>query len=130
VRCPSVLVSVVLLACSNGATGAHPLPMATSAIPDSAAGPAAKEAIPAEWTVSEDTSVTGEITTTSLQLPAAKEIQGLSGEESPRLILRCLDGRVAAFIAAESTSSDPQNDSAAVTPEPVPVDLDSAPSCE
>jgi hypothetical protein len=130
VRCPSVLVSVAVLACSNGAAGAHPLSMATSAAPDSAAARVAKEAIPAEWTVSEDTSVSGEITTTSLQLPAAKEIQGLAGEESPRLILRCLDGRVTAFIAAESTSSESQGDSAAVTSEPVPVELDSAPSCE
>jgi hypothetical protein len=130
VRCPSVLITVALLACSNGSSRAHPLDMATAAIPDSAAGQEANEAIPAEWTVSEDTSATGDVTTTSLQLPAAKEIQGLSGEESPRLILRCLDGRVAAFIAAESTSSDLQDDSAAVTAEPVPVELDSAPSCE
>jgi hypothetical protein len=130
VRRPSVLLTVAVLACSNGATGAHPLSMATSAIPDSTAGRGAKEAIPAEWTVSEDTSATGDITTSSLQLPAAKEIQGLAGEESARLILRCLDGRVAAFIAAESTSSDSPDDSAGVTPEPVPVELDSAPSCE
>jgi hypothetical protein len=130
VRCPSVLVSVAVLACSNGTAGAHPLSMATSAIPGSAVDRVAKEAIPAEWTVSEDTSVSGEITTTSLQLPAAKEIQGMAGEESPRLILRCLNGRVAAFIAAESTSFESQSDSAAVTPEPVPVELDSAPSCE
>jgi hypothetical protein len=130
VRCPSVLLTVAVLACSNGATGAHPLSLATSAIPDSTAGGEAKEAIPAEWTVSEDTSATGDITTSSLQLPAAKEIQGLAGEQSPRLILRCLNGRVAAFIAAESTSSDAQDDSGAVTPEAVPVELDSAPSCE
>jgi hypothetical protein len=130
VRCPSVLLTVVVMACSNGATGAHPLSIASSAIPDSTPGRTAKEAIPAEWTVSEDTSAAGDVTTTSLQLPAAKEIQGMAGEESPRLILRCLDGHVAAFIAAESTSSDRQDDSAAVTPEPVPVELDSAPSCE
>jgi hypothetical protein len=130
VRCPSVLVIVAVLACSNGASPAHPVSMATAAVPDSSPGRAAEEAIPAEWTVAEDTSATGDVTTTSLQLPAAKEIQGLSGEESPRLILRCLDGRVAAFIAAESTSSDIENDSAAVTAEPVPVELDSAPSCE
>jgi hypothetical protein len=130
VRCLSGLVAGALLACSNGASGAHPLSMATSAIADSTAGRAATEAIPAEWTVSEDTSANGDVTTTSLQLPAAKEIQGLPGEESPRLILRCLDGRVAAFIAAESTTSDSPDDSAGVTPEAVPVELDSAPSCE
>ena len=109
------LAGVAVLACSGGTTVVRSEP---------------QEAIPAEWTVAEDTSVTGDITTASLQLPTAKEINGLAEEEPPRLILRCLDGRVAAFIAPESNNSGSQNDTTVVDPDLVPVQLDSAPSCE
>jgi hypothetical protein len=89
-----------------------------------------REAIPAEWTVAEDTSAAGEITTASLQLPLARDIEGMPGTEPPRLVLRCLDGRVAAFIAPESTGTDLEGDSTGRGPDLVPVQLDSAPSCE
>jgi hypothetical protein len=130
VRCAWMVVCVAVVGCSNGRAGSRPLSMSSSALPDTSSSPHEREVIPAEWTVSEDTSATGEITTASLQLPAAKEIHGLAGEQSPRLILRCLDGRVAAFIAPESTDTDVQSDSLPVTPDLVRVDLDSAPSCE
>jgi hypothetical protein len=78
-------------------------------------GHQARELIPAEWTVAEDTSVTGDVTTVSLQLPAAKDISGLLETEEPRLVLRCMDGRVEGFIDIE---------------QPVSIQLDSAPACE
>ena len=88
-----------------------------------------KELIPAEWTIAEDTAETGEITTLSLQLPSAKDIGGLLDDESPRLILRCLEGRIAAFIDTESSIG-----AAASIPAPdaelVQVQLDSPPACE
>ena len=121
-----LLAWVAVVACSGGAKGSKVV-IASSVLPDTAE---TREAIPAEWTVAEDTSVTGDITTTSLQLPTAKNIDGLPGEEHPRLILRCLDGRVAAFIAPESNSSGFQDDTSARVPDLVPVQLDSAPSCE
>ena len=74
-----------------------------------------RELIPAEWTVAEDTSEMGDVTTASLQLPAAKDISGLLEDEEPRLVLRCVDGRVEGFIEAEH---------------PVSIQLDSAPACE
>jgi hypothetical protein len=77
-----------------------------------------KELIPAEWTVGEDTSSTGDITTVSLQLPAAKEISGLGSEEESRLVLRCIDHRVRAFIATEPEDSG------------IPIELDSVPACD
>lgn len=83
------------------------------------------ELIPAEWTVAEDTAFNGEVTTVSLQLPAARDIGGLIQDESPRLILRCLDGRVAAYIEA-----DPLAEPDSAGPEPARIQLDSAPSCE
>ncbi len=90
---------------------------------------AGKELIPAEWTIAEDTAVTGEITTVSLQLPSARDIGGLLDDEPPRLILRCLNGRIAAFIDTESSiraaDSEPASD-----PDLVQVQLDSAPACE
>ena len=89
---------------------------------------AGKELIPAEWTVAEDTSVTGEVTTASLQLPSARDIDGLLEEEAPRLILRCLDGRVQAFIATESSPA--QGGAPAPDSQMVQVQLDSAPACE
>jgi hypothetical protein len=124
------LAWVAVLACSGGATGS-PAMVASSALQDTALVPSeGGEAIPAEWTVAEDTATTGDITTTSLQLPTAKDIDGFPGEEPPRLILRCLEGRVAAFIAPESNSSGSQDDTAGVVADLVPVQLDSAPVCE
>jgi hypothetical protein len=124
------LAWVAVLACSGGATGS-PAMVASSALQDTALVPSeGGEAIPAEWTVAEDTATTGDITTTSLQLPTAKDIDGFPGEEPPRLILRCLEGRVAAFIAPESNSSGSQDDTAGVVADLVPVQLDSAPACE
>jgi hypothetical protein len=124
------LALITVMACSGSATGSKAV-IASSALPDTALGHSeAGEAIPAEWTVAEDTSAAGDITTTSLQLPMAKEIEGLPGQEPPRLILRCLDGRVAAFIAPESDTSASQDDTARVVADLVPVQLDSAPSCE
>jgi hypothetical protein len=83
------------------------------------------ELIPAEWTVAEDTASNGDVTTVSVQLPAARDIGGLIKDESPRLILRCLDGRVAAYIEA-----DPLASADSTGTEPTPIQLDSAPSCE
>jgi hypothetical protein len=87
-----------------------------------------RELIPAEWTVAEDTSATGEVTTVSLQLPSAREIGGLLDEDAPRLILRCLDGKIQAFIDTESAPRS--GDELSVHNELVPVALDSTPSCE
>jgi hypothetical protein len=89
---------------------------------------AGRELIPAEWTIDEDTTATGEVTTVSLQLPSAREIGGLLEDDVPRLILRCLDGRVQAFIVTESAPSDA--DAPVPDSQPVQVQLDSAPSCE
>jgi hypothetical protein len=62
----------------------------------------------------------------SLQLPSARHIGGLLDEEAPRLILRCLDGKVRAFIDTELSTGEPG------TPDnqSVQVQLDSAPACE
>ena len=91
------------------------------------AGPG-RELIPAEWTIAEDTSAAGEVTTVSLQLPSAREIGGLLDEDAPRLILRCLDGRIQAFI---DTDSAPRlGDELAPDSQLVQVELDPAPSCE
>jgi hypothetical protein len=87
------------------------------------------ELIPAEWTVAEDTSVTGDITTTSLQLPAARDIGGLLEDESPRLVLRCFAGKVEAFIDNQPSDADDASDSSS-TFLPARIQLDSAPSCE
>jgi hypothetical protein len=78
-----------------------------------------KELIPAEWTVAEDTSASGEVTTTSLQLPAARQISGLVVDGESRLVLRCIDHRMQAFIDPEQADS-----------EAIPIQLDSAPPCE
>ena len=90
-------------------------------------GPAAgtAELIPAEWTVAEDTASNGDVTTASVQLPAARDIGGLIKDESPRLILRCLGGRVAAYIEANPLAAPDSSGT-----EPTPIQLDSAPSCE
>jgi hypothetical protein len=86
---------------------------------------AGTELIPAEWTIAEDTSETGEVITKSMQLPVARYIAGLMDEQSPRLMLRCIDGKVAAFI--DTTEQHPDLSS---SPEPISVPLDSAPPCE
>jgi hypothetical protein len=90
-----------------------------------------KELIPAEWTVSEDTAATGDVTTASLQLPMAKDIRGLLDSEGPRLVLRCVDGKVEASIDTESGDSvQGGQDSASGQGQRVPIQLDSAPACE
>ena len=126
--CP--LAWMFVIACSDGAHSSATLTHATALIDTVKAGENSREAIPAEWTVAEDTSAAGEITTASLQLPLARDIEGISGTESPRLVLRCLEGRVAAFIAPESTGTDLQDDTTGRAADLVPVQLDSAPSCE
>jgi hypothetical protein len=68
------------------------------------------------------------VTTVSLQLPSAREIGGLLDEDAPRLILRCLDGKIQAFIDTESAPRS--GDELSVDNELVPVALDSTPSCE
>lgn len=88
-----------------------------------------RELIPAEWTVAEDTSLTGDVTTASLQLPAAKDISGLLENEEPRLVLRCIDGRVEGFIDSEQANVDTMTDGNPSV-EPVLIQFDSAPACE
>lgn len=88
-----------------------------------------REFIPAEWTVAEDTSGAGEVTTSSVQLPTAREIGGLLQDDTPQLVLRCLEGRVAVFIDTDPTDSTVPADSGVSAP-PVRVDLDAAPPCE
>jgi hypothetical protein len=94
-----------------------------------ASAQAGRELIPAEWTIAEDTSSTGEVTTASLQLPAARDIAGLLDDEAPRLVLRCFDGKVEAFIDTDPSDMGGQPDSSP-TIQPVRIQLDSAPSCE
>jgi hypothetical protein len=113
-----VLLWVPLLACS-------------SSVPPQAPDRASTELIPAEWTVSEDTSSTGEVTTASVQLPAARDISGLVDDQAPRLILQCVDGKVQASIDLEGsaeTTSEP--DTGREQGQRVAIQLDSAPSCE
>jgi hypothetical protein len=118
-----------LAACSRTDAGAIPEDGAAyapaEAQDDRGAG---RELIPAEWTIAEDTSATGEVTTVSVQLPSAREIGGLLDDDVPRLILRCLDGRVQAFIDTESAPSDA--DAPVPDSQSVQVQLDSAPACE
>lgn len=118
-----VLLLSLMVACSAGRVDSAGQSSSTDSTPVS------REAIPAEWTISEDTSETGDITTASLQLPASKDIAGLLQDEAPRLLLRCLDGKIAVFIDTGSLESDSEADSAA-TSEPVRVQLDAAPTCE
>jgi len=108
--------TVPLLVCSTLA--------ACSPARDSA--PASQELIPAEWTVADDTSAHGEVTTLSVQLPAARQISGLAADQETRLVLRCIDHRVQAFIDTEQADSAAGVDSSLV----VPIQLDSAPACE
>jgi hypothetical protein len=74
--------------------------------------------------VAEDTSAAGDVTTASLQLPAAREISGLVAEENARLVLRCMDHKVEAYIDTEGT------DTGSTGPQMVAIQLDSAPACE
>lgn len=121
------LPAIACLACSKGAVqDTNPAAVAPGS-PDSTVAAESREEIPAEWTVAEDTSAAGEVTTASLQLPAAKTIDGLSSDR-PRLILRCIDGRVAAFISG-AAGTDVDSGPSPVQ-EPVRVQLDSAPPCE
>jgi hypothetical protein len=112
---------VAAAACSSGGLD--------SAAQDDAGAEVGRELIPAEWTVAEDTSSTGEVTTASLQLPAARDIAGLLQDESPRLVLRCLEGRVAAFIDTDPVDGAGISDSG-LRLQPVPIELDAAPLCE
>ena len=84
-------------------------------------GDKVRELIPAEWTVFEDTSAAGEVTTASLQLPAAQDIEGLVEQDSPRLVLRCVDGKVQASIDTEGSDTVGQR---------VEIQLDTVPACE
>ena len=112
-----------LTACSSGRS-----PEAASHADSTSAAdslPGNQELVPAEWTVAEDTAADGEITTASLQLPSAKDIAHLLPNESPRLILRCVDHRVAAYIEL-----DPSTEPDSSASQPVSIQLDSAPPCE
>jgi hypothetical protein len=134
VRRPAyVLISLALLACRDGAVGSGAkLPAAETTL--SATGgesPAqGKELIPAEWTVFEDTTATGEVTTASLQLPAAQDIEGL-GDPDGRLVLRCVDGKVHASIDTEGSDTvKAGSDSISAPAQSVEIQLDSVPACE
>ena len=102
--------------------------------PRVSSGPESGELIPAEWTVAEDTPAAGDVTTASLQLPAAREISGLVAEEGSRLILRCVHHRVEAFIdtdTADATATgDPTAGEVTTGARTVAIQLDSAPACE
>jgi hypothetical protein len=128
VRSLSAWAVVLVVGCSGGELDSRATLASAQALPDSGLQiPADSEALPAEWTVAEDTAANGEVTTASVQLPASRTIEGLPGSSSTRLILRCLDGRVAAFIAASDSGSDTDSITMATS---VRVELDSAPSCE
>jgi hypothetical protein len=108
-----------VVACSEGKldSGARSFPIDSSPAWGAAQpGTGGQELVPAEWTVFEDTSRAGEVMTASLQLPAAKDIEGLLDGEGPRLILRCVDGQVEASIETEGQTAR--------------IQLDSAPACE
>jgi hypothetical protein len=115
--------TVALLACSALA----------SCSPARDSAPPSRELIPAEWTVANDTSASGDITTMSVQLPAARQISGLDADQQSRLILRCIDHRVQAFIDTEGTDSLVGAEASAEAGTgglEVPIELDSAPACE
>lgn len=133
-RAVYLLISLALLACRDAAvdSGAK-LPAAEATL--SATGgefPArGKELIPAEWTVFEDTSASGDVTTASLQLPAAQDIEGLGDQDGPRLVLRCVDGKVQASIDTEGSDTVKVGpDSVSVEAQSVQIQLDSVPACE
>jgi hypothetical protein len=128
VRGVSALAVVLVVACSDGEAHSRAVLASAQVFPDSGAdATGGKEAVPAEWTVAEDTTASGEITTASVQLPSSRAIEGLSGTQPSRLILRCLNGRVAAFIAAADSGAEMDSSTSAA---PVRVELDSAPPCE
>lgn len=90
-----------------------------------------REWIPAEWTVAEDTSETGDVTTESLQLPAAKSIGGLLDSENPQLVLRCVDGTVEAYIVTEPSDAGAEGlDTTAAGGQLAQIQLDAPPKCE
>jgi hypothetical protein len=93
-------------------------------------GAGGHELVPAEWTVFEDTSRAGEVMTASLQLPAAKDIEGLLDGEGSRLILRCVDGQVEASIETEADPGEAGSDTSGVPGQTARIQLDSAPACE
>ena len=128
-----LFICLAVLACTDGEvdSGAKLLPGDSSMAAAGDANAGGRELIPAEWTVFEDTSANGEIITASLQLPAAKEINGLLFEEGPRLVLRCVDGKVQASIDTETADAiEPGPDSSWVQGRAVEIQLDSAPACE
>jgi hypothetical protein len=88
------------------------------------------ELIPAEWTVAEDTALNGAVVTTSLQLPAARDIAGLLQDESPRVILRCVGGKVAVHLETDPSAEPDSTGADSMGAGQVPIQLDSAPSCE
>ena len=127
-RSLSALAVVLVVACSDGELHSRATLASAQALPDSGTDATGdKEAVPAEWTVAEDTAASGEITTASVQLPSSRAIEGLPNTEPSRLILRCLNGRVAAFIAAADSGRGTDSSTSAA---PVRVELDSAPPCE
>jgi hypothetical protein len=129
-----LLAWLPVLACSNGGVASGVRTVAVDSSAAAGAGPTGEpgqELIPAEWTVFEDTSEIGEVITASLQLPAAKDIEGLLRDEAPRLLLRCVDGKVEASI--DPRSGDPVEsgpDSFGMDSGTVTIELDSAPACE
>jgi hypothetical protein len=121
-----------VLACSNGSveSGIRHFPPGSATVSE-AAGVPGDELIPAEWTVSEDTSESGEVITASVQLPAAKEIEGLLVDETSRLVLRCVNGKVEASIDTDvADAAEPGPDSSSTHGRTVRIQLDSAPPCE
>ena len=122
------------LACSDGAVASAIRGVVVDS--SAAAGGEPKtesdqELIPAEWTVFEDTTEIGEVTTASLQLPTAKGIEGLLGDGAPRLLLRCVDGKVEASIdTGLGDSIESGVDSFEIQSRTVRIELDSAPACE
>jgi hypothetical protein len=124
VRHLGLLLCLTLTACGGERARVPEAGTPADSIPLGDSLPGGQELIPAEWTVAEDTSANGEITTASLQLPSARDIAHLLPDESPRLILRCVDHRVAAYIDPDASTED---SSAA---QPVSIQLDSAPRCE
>jgi hypothetical protein len=67
------------------------------------------------------------VITASLQLPAAKDIEGLL-DGGARLVLRCVEGKVEASIDTEG--DDAEADSMGTPDQRVLIQLDSAPPCE
>jgi hypothetical protein len=126
-----VLGGVLVVGCSDGAVQSGVGAMPPAASDRAAEMQTTRELIPAEWTVYEDTAPNGEVTTASLQLPAARDIENLMDGDAPRLVLRCLDGKVAAFIDAEmQDSSMAQSDTLEEPAHSIEIRLDSAPGCE